>query len=102
MEVQKPLFPLLRDLPGVDQVVARGDELPAFDLHCPMLGMPLALETTLATIRPRLPICTPTRVGSRLGGRGSARCRNRVRGWGWRGRATPRTLQTAAGHWRRT
>ncbi|MDB5400686.1 MAG: hypothetical protein JWQ55_2704 [Rhodopila sp.] len=50
MEVQRPLVRLLRDLPGVDLVLGHGDELPAFDLHCPMLSMPLALGTTLETI----------------------------------------------------
>ena len=47
MEVQAPLVRLLRGLPGVDAVVARGEALPAFDLHCPMLSLPLALGTTL-------------------------------------------------------
>jgi tetratricopeptide (TPR) repeat protein len=50
LEVQQPLVKLLRSLPGVDRVVARGEELPAFDRHCPMLSMPLALRTTVATI----------------------------------------------------
>ena len=50
MSVQKPLVRLLRGLPGVGHVVAEGEGLPAFDLHCPMLSMPLALNTTLATI----------------------------------------------------
>jgi tetratricopeptide (TPR) repeat protein len=50
MEVQAPLVRLLRGLPGVDRIVARGDDLPAFDLHCPMQSMPLALGTTLQTI----------------------------------------------------
>jgi tetratricopeptide (TPR) repeat protein len=50
MEVQKPLVRLLRGLPDVELVVARGDELPPFDLHCPMLSMPLAMGTTMATI----------------------------------------------------
>jgi tetratricopeptide (TPR) repeat protein len=50
MEVQKPLVRLLRCLPAVELVVARGDKLPPFDLHCPMLSMPLAMGTTMATI----------------------------------------------------
>jgi hypothetical protein len=50
MQVQTPLVRLLRNLPGVDQVVARGDDLPAFDLHCPMQSLPLAFGTTLTTI----------------------------------------------------
>jgi tetratricopeptide (TPR) repeat protein len=50
MEVQKPLVRLLRGLPDVALVVARGDKLPPFDIQCPMLSMPLAMGTTMATI----------------------------------------------------
>ncbi len=50
MEVQEPLARLLRSLAGVELVVARGEATPAFDLHCPMLSLPLALGTTLANI----------------------------------------------------
>ena len=31
-------------------MVSRGQPLPAFDLHCPLLSLPLAFGTTLATI----------------------------------------------------
>ena len=50
LEVQAPLVRLLRRLPGVADVVAHGDELPPFDCHCPMLSLPLAMGTTMATI----------------------------------------------------
>ena len=50
MEVQPPLVRLLRGLPGVDLIVARGETMPPFDLHCPMLSLPLALGTTLNSI----------------------------------------------------
>ena len=50
LEVQGPLVRLLQDLPGVQRVLARGQELPAFDVHCPLLSMPLAMRTTLTTI----------------------------------------------------
>ncbi len=50
LEVQQPLVRLLRSLPGVERVLARGESLPAFDFHCPMLSLPLALGTTLASI----------------------------------------------------
>jgi len=50
MEMQPPLLRLLRGLEGVDRVVGRGEPLPPFDLHCPMLSLPLALGTTIATI----------------------------------------------------
>jgi tetratricopeptide (TPR) repeat protein len=50
MQVPKPLVRALRLLPGVDLVVGPGEALPAFDLHCPMLSMPLAMGTTIETI----------------------------------------------------
>ena len=50
LEVQPPLVRLLRSLAGADQVVGSDEQLPVFDLHCPLLSMPLALKTTLATI----------------------------------------------------
>lgn len=50
MQVPQPLRRLLTGLEGVDQVVADGEVRPPFDLHCPMLSLPLALGTTLATI----------------------------------------------------
>ncbi len=50
LEVPGPLVRLLRSLPGVDQVIEQGQTLPDFNLHCPMLSMPLAFGTTVATI----------------------------------------------------
>lgn len=43
LEVFAPLAGLLAGFPGVSQVVRRGDPLPSFDLHCPLLSLPLAL-----------------------------------------------------------
>jgi tetratricopeptide (TPR) repeat protein len=42
LEVQAPLVELMRTLQGVDMVMARGDPLPAFDCHAPLLSLPLA------------------------------------------------------------
>ena len=50
MEVQQPLVSLLRGLSGVSQLIGRGDPLPEFDVHCPMLSLPLALKTSASTI----------------------------------------------------
>jgi Tetratricopeptide repeat/Glycosyltransferase family 9 (heptosyltransferase) len=50
MEVQRPLVRLFHSLPWVDLVLGYGEELPDFDLHCPMLSLPLALRTTITTI----------------------------------------------------
>lgn len=50
LEVQPSLVRLLRGLPGVAAVVARGDALPKFDANCPLLSLPRAFATTLSTI----------------------------------------------------
>jgi Flp pilus assembly protein TadD len=50
LELPGPLTRLLRCLPGIELIVVRGEPLPRFDLHCPMLSLPLALGTTIATI----------------------------------------------------
>ena len=42
-------------LSGAAQIVSRGDALPDFDLHCPLLSLPLAFGTRLETI----PSATP-------------------------------------------
>ncbi len=50
LEVQPQLAPLLRQLDGVVGVVARGEPLPPFDVHCPLGSLPLAFKTEPATI----------------------------------------------------
>ncbi len=50
LEVQPPLRALLSRLEGPAEVIARGDPLPAFDFHCPLMSLPLAFGTTLATV----------------------------------------------------
>jgi predicted O-linked N-acetylglucosamine transferase (SPINDLY family) len=49
-EVQKPLLKLLEDLPGVSTLIAKGDQLPEFDYHCPLMSLPLAFKTELKSI----------------------------------------------------
>ena len=48
--VQRRLVEVLANLAGVAQLVAEGDELPNFDVHCPLMSLPLALTTRLETI----------------------------------------------------
>jgi hypothetical protein len=50
LEVQKPLLGLLGNLEGVSQTIATGSSLPPFDYHCPLMSLPLALNTTLETV----------------------------------------------------
>jgi len=51
----RALIRLLGGLAGADALVAQGDPLPPFDLHCPMLSLPLALGTTVETIPAAIP-----------------------------------------------
>jgi Tfp pilus assembly protein PilF len=55
IEVQRPLVPLLAGLPDAPAIVARGDRLPDFDFHCPLLSLPLAFATTIETIPADVP-----------------------------------------------
>jgi hypothetical protein len=58
--VQPPLHDLMRALAGTPQIISRGEPLPAFDLHCPLLSLPLALATRLDTIPATRPyLCAP-------------------------------------------
>ncbi len=50
LEVQKPLHELIGSLAGEAQVLARGEPLPDFDLRCPLLSLPRAFGTELATV----------------------------------------------------
>ena len=55
LEVQEPLRELMGTLPGAAQIVSRGEPLPDFDLHCPLLSLPLAFGTRPATIPSQTP-----------------------------------------------
>jgi tetratricopeptide (TPR) repeat protein len=53
LEVQEPLVNLLQGVEGASKVVARGAMLPHFDIHMPLLSLPLAFGTRLETIPAR-------------------------------------------------
>lgn len=50
LEAPLPLVGLMRSMKGIAQLVAQGDELPAFDYQCPLLSLPLAMKTSLSSI----------------------------------------------------
>jgi tetratricopeptide (TPR) repeat protein len=50
LEVQPSLARLMATLPGVETVLSVGDAVPHFDLHCPLMSLPLAFGTTPETI----------------------------------------------------
>jgi tetratricopeptide (TPR) repeat protein len=55
LEVQPELVSLLAATPGVARVIARGDRLPPFDLHCPLMSLPRAFGTTDVNVLADLP-----------------------------------------------
>jgi len=72
LEVQPTLKPLMGDLPGVEAVFARGERLPEFGCHCPMLRLPYCLGKESDVIPPvGRSVCIPTervsKWSSRLG-----------------------------------
>ena len=50
LEGPRALASLLRDLTGVSEFFTRGCKLPPFDLHCPLLSLPLAFKADLGNI----------------------------------------------------
>jgi tetratricopeptide (TPR) repeat protein len=55
LEVPAALARLMQTLDGVDRIVVRGERLPEFDVHCPLMSLPLALRGTVETIPARVP-----------------------------------------------
>jgi Tfp pilus assembly protein PilF len=66
LEVPPPLAALFARVEGAALVVGRGDELPAFDCHCPLASLPLAFKTRLETIPAQVPYLSaaPDRVAT--------------------------------------
>ena len=55
LAVPATLSRLMGSLQGVDQVVSQEDMLPAFDLHCPLMSLPMAFATTENSIPAQVP-----------------------------------------------
>ncbi|KAF0100346.1 MAG: glycosyltransferase 9 family protein [Rhodospirillaceae bacterium] len=54
-EAPRSITRLLAGLRSGATIVASGDRLPAFDLHCPLLSVPGLMRTTVETIPARVP-----------------------------------------------
>jgi tetratricopeptide (TPR) repeat protein len=50
LEIEPALATILGSLDRVAQIYHKGEALPAFDFHCPLMSLPLALESRLETI----------------------------------------------------
>jgi tetratricopeptide (TPR) repeat protein len=55
LEVQPELKTLMARLDGAATVIARGEAVPQFDVHCPLGSLPLALKTELGTVPAPIP-----------------------------------------------
>lgn len=60
LEVQPELKQLVAGLAGVAAVIARGEPLPTFDLHCPLGSLPLACKTDIANVPSDIPYVRAT------------------------------------------
>ena len=49
-EAEKPIFDLFKSLKGIGALIRQGDPLPEFDYFCPVMSLPLAFKTELATV----------------------------------------------------
>jgi tetratricopeptide (TPR) repeat protein len=69
LEVPSALYALLQGYPGVAECVCAGDAIPEFEVHCPLMSLPLTFRTTTGSIPEVLPhIVRPpeTHVGESL------------------------------------
>lgn len=60
LEVPAPLTGLLSRVEGVSVIVGRGEALPPFDFHCPLLSLPLAFKTRPDAIPAVVPYLLPS------------------------------------------
>jgi tetratricopeptide (TPR) repeat protein len=50
VDCQRELAPLIKGVSGVHQIFVQGEELPEYDLYCPLLSLPRIFNTTLESI----------------------------------------------------
>jgi Flp pilus assembly protein TadD len=55
VECQEPLLQLLQSFPGIDYLGARGQPIPAFHVHAPLLSLPGILNTTVNNVPADVP-----------------------------------------------
>lgn len=55
LELPTSLVELLSSLKGVDRIIEKGQAIPAFDVHCPMLSLPFAMQTRINSIPSSVP-----------------------------------------------
>jgi len=88
LESPSPLAALLRSAPGISELIATGKPLPPFDLHVPMLSLPLLFQTTPETIPREIPYLFPDKgLSENWAGRLGAKTSPLRVGLAWAGRS---------------
>jgi Flp pilus assembly protein TadD len=59
LEIQPELHRLFQCLSGVEILAPQGKELPDFEVHCPLMSLPLMFDTTFETIPNDIPYLSP-------------------------------------------
>jgi tetratricopeptide (TPR) repeat protein len=91
LAVQGPLLRLASSLaaPRLDVIGGMREPTDGFDLHCPLMSLPLALATTPRSVPPPAPLAPPPDLRAAWGARlGPADGRPRI-GLAWSGRPQP-------------
>ena len=91
LEVHKPLVPLLQGMTAVDWVIAFDNRRPTtheYDIHIPLMSLPLLLGTTLESIPSQIPYLNPSPAMRSQWQRRSAEHLDRSVGIVWSGSAT--------------
>ncbi len=55
VECQKELTALLGNVKGIERIIPHGEALPEFDVHYPLLSLPLIFNTTLQNLPAEIP-----------------------------------------------
>ena len=89
LEVPRALRDLCATLEGVSTLITRGDKLPPFDVHTPLLSLPLAFRTETTTVPADVPYLSapPDRAAK---WRDRLSLPGRKIGLAWSGRMYPR------------
>lgn len=96
IEAPSALVRLLRTVSGVSQVVAMGEDLPWFDLHCRLMSLPRLFATTLETVPAAIPYLTPDAEAAASWRTRLAHLPNRRIGLVWAGGQRPDNPHAAA------
>jgi tetratricopeptide (TPR) repeat protein len=64
LQCHRELLRLFAPMSGIHRIVITDEPVPEFDVHCPMLSLPLALGTTIGTIPSAVPYVQADEHGS--------------------------------------